>query len=191
MKRLIPFLGSLLLTPLLLSTSVPAEEVAVGTVPPLSARNIDGEKFVLSEALLEGPVVVTFWATWCKPCRKELPELQKLVDKYGDRGFQVVAISGDGPVDEAKVRPYVKSQKFTFEVIGDQDGEIRRRFQVEVFPTTFLVGDEGAILHRAVGYRRGDEKLLDERLAKLLAVPPAGESPEESPDTPSPDSEGR
>lgn len=161
---------------LLFVSAAQAQEASVGSVPPLAAKTIDGDALVLADALEEGPVVVTFWATWCRPCRKELPELQKLVAKYGDRGFQVVAVSGDGPVDAAKVAPYVKSQQFTFAVVRDEDGEIRRNFQVEVFPTTFLVGRDGTILHRQVGYRRGDEKILDARLAELLCepVPDAG-----------------
>ena len=165
-----------LLLALLAVPFVSAQEATTGSVPPLAAKTIDGESLVLADALEKGPVVVTFWATWCRPCRKELPELQKLVAKYGDRGFRVVAVSGDGPVDAAKVAPYVASQKFTFDVVRDEDGEIRRNFQVEVFPTTFLVGKDGTILHRQVGYRRGDEKILDARLAELLGepVPDAG-----------------
>jgi peroxiredoxin len=168
------FAAALLLAPL-----APAQEASVGSVPPLAARTLEGKSIVLAEVLEEGPVVITFWATWCRPCRKELPELQKLVDKYGDRGFRVVAVSGDGPVDAAKVAPYVASQKFTFDVVRDEDGEIRRNFQVEVFPTTFLVGTDGAILHRQVGYRRGDEKLLDGRLAAILPEPEPEAAPVE------------
>jgi thiol-disulfide isomerase/thioredoxin len=162
---------------LLVAPVASAQEASVGKAPPLAAKTLEGDALVLAEALENGPVVVTFWATWCRPCRKELPELQKLVDKYGDRGFRVVAVSGDGPVDAAKVAPYVKSQKFTFDVVRDEDGEIRRNFQVEVFPTTFLLGDDGAILHRQVGYRRGDEKILDGHLAELLGAPEPGVEP--------------
>ena len=138
-----------------------------GSIPNVTARNLDGKKIVLKDSLT-GPTVITFWATWCKPCRKELPELQKLVERYGERGFQVVGINGDGPVDQAKIRPYVKALGYDFIIIPDPDGEIRRRFQVEVFPTSFLVDAEGQILHRQVGYRQGDEKVLEERIQDLL-----------------------
>ena len=159
-----------------------ADGVGVGSVPPLLARDLDGKRFDLEEALEDGPVVITFWATWCKPCRKEMPELQKLLVMFRNEdekdAFRVIAVNGDGPADQAKVRPYVKSQKFDFTVIPDQDGEVRRNFQVEVFPTTFLVDRDGNVLHRTVGYRRGDEKILAERLEALL-----GESSSEKPDT--------
>lgn len=149
---------------------ISAEDVGVGRVPDISTRNLEGKRFELKKALESGPAVITFWTTWCKPCRKELPELQKLVEKYGGDGFQVIGINGDGPVDQAKVRPYVKALGFDFEVVPDTDGEVRRRFQVEVFPTSFLVDTEGRIRHRQVGYRRGDEKILEKELIKLLAI---------------------
>jgi thiol-disulfide isomerase/thioredoxin len=137
-------------------------------VPNISSRDLSGKKFELKPTLKSGPAVVTFWATWCKPCRKELPELQKLVEAYGEQGFQVIGVNGDGPVDQAKIRPYVKALDFDFTIVPDPDGEIRRRFQVEVFPTSFLVDTEGRILHRQVGYRQGDEKIVEAELLKLL-----------------------
>lgn len=150
-------------------------------LPDLSARDLDGNKVHLPRDL-EGPAVITFWATWCKPCRKELPELEKLAEKYGDRGFRVFGINGDGTTDRAKVRPYLKALGFEFTVIPDFDGEIRRRFQVEVFPTTFLVDDEGNLVHRQVGYRQGDEVILEKALLELLPE----KDPELSPETAEP-----
>ncbi len=164
-----------------------AEDIAVGRVPDISTRNLEGKKFDLKQTLQSGPAVITFWTTWCKPCRKELPELQKLVEKYGEQGFQVIGINGDGPVDQAKIRPFVRALGFDFEVIPDPDGEVRRRFQVEVFPTSLLVDTEGRILKRQVGYRRGDEKILEEELKKILAAEEQ-EQEQEDKDAPEPDS---
>lgn len=173
----------LLLGTLGIASGVLAEDVEVGRVPDISARNLEGKKIDLRKTLEQGPAVITFWTTWCKPCRKELPELQKLVEAYGEQGFQVIGVNGDGPVDQAKIRPFVKALGFEFEVIPDPDGEIRRRFQVEVYPTSVLVDTEGRILHRQVGYRRGDEKILEAELQKLLG----GEDGEAAVE---PDSEG-
>lgn len=158
--------------------AVPALAEERGSIPDLVARDLDGNKVNLKESLA-GPAVITFWATWCKPCRKELPELEKLVGKYGDRGFRVFGINGDGTVDRAKVRPYVRALGFDFTVIPDPDGEIRRRFQVEVFPTTYLVDGEGLVVHRQVGYRQGDEAILEKALLGVLS----GSEPEEAPET--------
>ena len=150
----------------------------LGSVPGFSARDLKGKKVDLAGIFSRGPTVITFWATWCKPCRKELPELQKLADTYGEQGFSVIGVNGDGPVDQAKIRPYVKALGFDFTVIPDPDGEIRRRMQVEVFPTSFLVDREGKIVHRQVGYRRGDEAILEARIREMIGVEkePAGES---------------
>ncbi len=156
---------------------------SLGAAPPLAARDLDGKPFDLARRLDRGPVLVTFWATWCKPCRKELPELQKLLERYRDRGFGVVAVGEDGPVDAAKVAPYVRASKFTFTVIPDPDGDIRRRFQVEALPTAFLIGRDGEVVHRQMGYRRGDQDILERELGKILPAaapaeggpPPSGE----------------
>ena len=154
--------------------SVHAEDSkdVTGKAPALQGRDLEGKRFKLSKALEDGPALITFWATWCRPCRKEMPELQKLRKKYEEHGVQVIAISGDSPVDQAKVKPYIKAQKFDFTVLLDTDGEIRRRFQVEVFPTTFLVGADNRILYRGVGYRRGDEKVLESYLRTALELKP-------------------
>lgn len=154
-----------------------AVDLASDTVPPLVARDLDGHRFDLAASLKQGPALVTFWATWCKPCRKELPELQKLVAAYGERGFHVVGVNGDGPVDQAKVRPYVNALGFDFTVVPDPDGEIRRRFQVEVFPTSFLIDGEGRVVYRQVGYRRGDEAILAERVRTLVGEAPPPPAP--------------
>lgn len=148
-----------------------AGDLDIGAVPDFSARDLSGKRFELRSALESGPAVVTFWATWCKPCRKELPELQRLVEKYGEKGFRVIGVNGDGPVDQAKIRPYVRALGYDFTVIPDPDGEIRRRLQVEVFPTTFLIDADGTIVHRQVGYRQGDEKAIEAEIRKLLAEP--------------------
>ena len=148
-----------------------AKDIEFGAVPNFATRDLSGKKFELLSALEGGPAVVTFWATWCKPCRKELPELQKLVEKYREQGFRVIAINGDGPVDQAKIRPYVKALGYDFTVIPDPDGEIRRRLHVEVFPTTFLIDTAGKIRHRQVGYRQGDEKIIEAEIQTLLAEP--------------------
>jgi len=177
----------------LLPAPARAVDVESNTVPSLVARDLAGRRFDLAASLQDGPALVTFWTTWCKPCRKELPELQKLAAAYGERGFHVVGVNGDGPVDRAKVRPYVNALGFTFTVIPDPDGEIRRRFQVEVFPTSFLVDGEGRVVYRQVGYRRGDEKILAERVRALLGEEPGAEpaaEPGEAPGDPPRDGPG-
>jgi len=163
MRRLLPLV-------LFLASPALGEDLDFGRVPSFAARDLDEKRIVLEELTAEGPVVLTFWATWCKPCRKELPELQKLLKRHGERGLRVVAVSVDGPVDQAKVRPFVRSQGFDFIVVPDLDGEIRRRLQVEVVPTTFLLEGEGRILHRQVGYRQGDEKALEAALLESLEI---------------------
>ena len=155
---------------LLVAAGTARAEDPPGSVPSFTGRDLSGKKVSIDKLLDEGPVALTFWATWCKPCRKELPELQVLAEAYAEHGFRVIAVSVDGPVDQAKVRPYARAQGFTFLVVPDPDGDLRRRFQVEVVPTTTLLGPERRVLHRQVGYRQGDEKRLEIALRNHLGL---------------------
>lgn len=84
--------------------------------PNLVVETLAGKKLALEELRSNGPTLVTFWALWCSPCKLELKQLQSLYEKYGSRGFTVLAINQDSPKSFAKVRSYVAAQGFTFPV---------------------------------------------------------------------------
>ena len=133
-----------------------------------SLDDINGELFILEEHLGEGPVLIDFWATWCVPCLKELPHLQKLYDEYGDDGFLLITISEDLPKTQNKVKPYIVSRKFTFPVLLDPNGEVLKFFQGNSLPYQVLIDKNGKIVETRQGYSPGDEKILEEKIRKLL-----------------------
>lgn len=151
----------------------PAESMAAAPAPAirvreLSARTVTGESISLHQMLGRGPVLVNFWALWCKPCLKELPELQKLQEQFGALGFSVLSINGDSPADVAKVAPFVRARKLMFPVLTDLDGNLRRRFQANAFPTSILLDRSGRVVWTSQGYRPGDDVEMAKQIEGLL-----------------------
>jgi peroxiredoxin len=109
---------------------------AAGEAPDFKLVNLDGKDVKLSELLTGGPVILDFWATWCKPCLKAFPGLQEILDKYEDRGLRVVTISVDGPKSRSRVGPLVRSKKYTFEVLLDTQGRIAQKYNAVALPRT-------------------------------------------------------
>jgi peroxiredoxin len=100
---------------------------------------------------LKGKVVlVNFWATWCPPCRKEMPDLQALYDRYKDQGFVVVSISDE---EAAKVQPFIAEQKITYPVLLDPGRKVTDLFQVEGIPKSFVYDREGKLVAQSIDMR--------------------------------------
>jgi len=145
--------------------------------PDFALPNIDGRDVKLAELLAHGPVVIDFWATWCKPCIKGFPALQQIHDKYKELGVTVVAISVDSPKSRSRVSPFIKSQKYTFEVLLDTEGKVAQKYSAVSIPRTVLISTQGDIVYTSVGYRPTNEEQLEEALQALLPKKASGEGP--------------
>ena len=100
---------------------------------------------------LKGKVVlVNFWATWCPPCRKEMPDLQALFDKYKDQGLVVLSISDE---DAAKVTPFIAERKVTYPVLLDPGRKVNQEFVVEGIPKSFVYDREGKLVAQSIDMR--------------------------------------
>ena len=100
---------------------------------------------------LKGKVVlVNFWATWCPPCRKEMPDLQALYDEYKDQGFLVVSISDE---EAAKVQPFIAERKITYPVLLDPGRKVHELFQVEGIPKSFVYNRQGKMVAQSIDMR--------------------------------------
>lgn len=131
-------------------------------------RNLDGVLVDSEDYIGKGPVLLDFWATWCKPCLKNMPKLQKLHEDYADKGLVILAINEDGTRSLAKVEPLVHSLGLTFPVLIDKDRDVMRTFQVSGLPTAILINKGGQAVLTLRGYRPGDEKQLRQQLDALL-----------------------
>ena len=118
------------------------------TAPPLTLKDIQGSEYDLSR--YRGKVVlVNFWATWCEPCRYEMPSMQRLKEKLADKAFELLAVNVDEP--EARVRRFVEETRFDLPVLLDVNKTVTRAWGVRVMPTTYIVGPDGRIRYRAIG----------------------------------------
>jgi peroxiredoxin len=113
----------------------------------------NGTSFRLSEHRGK-TVLVNFWATWCPPCREEMPAMQRLYTQHKDQGLVIVAISLDA--DPAVVPPYVKESKFTFPIALDPKAEVANKYGVRALPSSFVVDREGTMTALALGPRAWD-----------------------------------
>ncbi len=138
------------------------------SISHLKLKTVDGKRFEMKKELGEGPVIVAFWATWCKPCRKELPAMKPIYEKYKEQGLKIVAISQDSPRSLSKVKAYVRSSGLPYIFLLDPNGEQSTRLQVKDIPYLMLANKEGKVVYSHRGYRDGDEKELEEKVAALL-----------------------
>ena len=111
--------------------------------------DVEGEKWHLQD--LHGKVVlVNFWATWCPPCRKEMPDLQALFDKYKSRGLIVLAISDE---ESGKLTPFTTQQNITYPVMLDPGGKVHDLFQVDGIPKSFVYDRDGMLVAQSIDMR--------------------------------------
>jgi peroxiredoxin len=151
--------------------------------PEFTLPNLDGEDVKLSELLEDGPVIVDFWATWCKPCIKAFPDLQEIFDNYRSCGLKVLAISIDGPKSMSRVGSLIKSKGNTFEVLLDPGQKVARKFHVTSVPRTVLVDTDGNVAYAVTGYRPKNHEELEAAVAKLLPGDCPDEKVEETTET--------
>jgi len=147
--------------------------VTVGSrAPDFTASTLDATPRVKTLADYEGEVVVlNIWATWCGPCRVEMPSIEALHKSLGPKGLKVVAVSVDDPGSEEAIREFAKEYALTFEILHDPSGKIRALYQTTGVPETFVIGRDGVIRRKVIA--AADWNSVDNRrqLAGLLGVP--------------------
>ncbi len=148
-------------------------EVGLGEGPRIGYRapnfrlmNLEGEE--ISLAKLKGKVVfINFWATWCVPCKIEMPSMQALYDQYKEDGFEVLAISNDFKGAEV-VEPFVTEMGLTYPILLDSDLKVNTKYLIRSVPTSIIVGRDGVITHILVGARNWDAPEAQDLIKKLL-----------------------
>ena len=136
--------------------------------PNFRLKDLAGEE--VSLASYRGQVVfINFWATWCVPCKVEMPYMEALYRDYKDKGFEILAISSDIQ-GESVVRPFVEKMRLTYPVLLDSDFHVDSKYLIRSVPTTVLVGRDGIITHILIGARNWNTPESRDLLEKLLKV---------------------
>lgn len=149
----------------------PAAARAEGQVAPdFTLRDIENKEVKLSE--FKGKVVVmSFWATWCQPCKAEMPHLQKMLDELGSKGLVVLSVSIDDARASSQVKPYIKQNQFTFPVLLDKETTVVSQYNPDkTVPFAVVIGRDGKVIQVHRGYNPGDEKKLREEVLAALAA---------------------
>jgi cytochrome c biogenesis protein CcmG/thiol:disulfide interchange protein DsbE len=155
---------------ILLSTTVLARGPEEGkAAPPLHAKLLDGNQFALADEAGK-VVIVNLWATWCAPCRAEMPALQTYYQQHKAEGLELVAISMDEPKDEAKVREVMRA--FSFPAALARDAQFKGYGRVWRLPLTFVIDRHGVLRKESwYGVPGLDVPLLEATVTPLLRAP--------------------
>jgi len=142
--------------------------------PDFKLKDLKGDWFTLSDHLGEDVIYVTFWATWCVPCRREMPHLQEMADDFSDQGFLVIGVNTDPPATKSKIKPYLKRIKITYPTVLDPNNNVLDKYNpTRELPYAVLIDRTGNVHEIFPGYRAGDEIRLRKAVELLLESNPA------------------
>ena len=110
-------------------------------------------------------VVINFWATWCPPCRREMPSMNRMWQKIKDKGVQILAVNVGEDADT--IFEFLGSYPVSFPLLMDSDGSVVKKYPVTGLPTTYIINPAGEVVYRAVGSREWDDPALYEQLLQL------------------------
>jgi peroxiredoxin len=137
--------------------------------PNFKAENLEGDIIELEKELGDGPILLSFWATWCKPCIEELSEYKKIFNEFKDKGFKMFAISTDDERTVAKVKPFVKSKNYNFPVLLDTNSDVARLYYAQAMPFSVILDEKGYIVYSHLGYMRGDELKVRDKISEMVS----------------------
>lgn len=136
----------------------------------VTLKSLDGQSVQSSVIQNDGkPIIISFWATWCKPCNKELNAIREVYEEWQEEtGVKLVAISIDDARSASRVKPHVDGNDWPYEVYLDQNQDFKRAMNVVNVPHTFILNGEGEIVWQHTSYVDGSEEEVIEEVRKLL-----------------------
>lgn len=136
----------------------------------ITVKDLEGQSVQSSVIQNNGkPVIISFWATWCKPCNRELDAIKEVYEEWQEEtGVKLVAVSIDDARSASRVKPWVDGKDWPYEVYLDQNKDFARAMNVVNVPHTFIINGEGEIVWQHTSYQDGGEEELIEKVRELL-----------------------
>lgn len=137
--------------------------------PAANLKSLDGKAVNLNASFAKNKLtVISFWATWCSPCKKELDAIKPLYPEWKKMGIEVVAVTIDDAQALNKVKPLVSQKAWDYTILSDANKDMLRNLNFQSIPQTFVVDASGTILYTHNGYTPGDEYELENKLKSFL-----------------------
>jgi thiol-disulfide isomerase/thioredoxin len=136
-----------------------------GKAPDFTLKSSSGKNLKLSEHRGE-VVLLNFWASWCGPCRKEMPYLEQIQEKYADYGFTVLGVNVEE--DSSKANKMLKDIPVSFPILYDTTNSVSKAYKVSAMPTTVIIDRDGNMRYLHKGYKSGDEATYKQWVKKLI-----------------------
>lgn len=138
--------------------------------PDFTLMSSSGQEIHLAD-LRGKPVIINLWASWCPPCKAEMPALERVYQAYEDQGLQVIAVNATYQDTRAAADSFARSEGLTFPIVYDTDGSVSKEYQLQALPSTFFVGADGKIQTVVLGGPMS-EALLRSKVEQLLGSAP-------------------
>ncbi len=146
-----------------------APTLAQQSMPNVNIKTLEGKSVNIQSLVGKGhPVLVTFWATWCTPCKKEMDAINEVYEDWKeDYGVEVIAITIDNIRALSKVKPMVAQKGWEFQVLSDSKQTLQTALNFQTIPQSFLIDGKGHIVYSHNGYAPGDEYNMEDEIKKL------------------------
>lgn len=147
------------------------EEKKGQSLPSIDLRTAGGEPFNTSNIENDGkPIILSFWALWCKPCVKELNTISdEYIDWQEETGVKLIAVSIDDARSSSKVKPFADGNDWDYEILLDENGDFKRAMNVNMIPHTFILDGNGNVVWQHTSFSEGGELQIIENVRKVAA----------------------
>ncbi len=154
----------------ILALLVSMSTIAFAQLPSVTLKDLNG-KTVSTDTLSNGgkPFIIDFFATWCKPCNRELSAIAEVYEDWQEEtGVKVIAVSIDQAQNIHKVKPLVDNHEWPYEVLLDPNSDLKRALGIQMIPYTLIIDGKGNIVYKHNGYADGEENELIEKVRQLI-----------------------
>jgi cytochrome c biogenesis protein CcmG, thiol:disulfide interchange protein DsbE len=148
---------------------------ATKKLPSFTLTSLEGKRVKSADLIGDGPLLINFWATWCKPCLAEMPKLLAFSKEWEDKGFRVISVSIDDPRTSKQVKPFVHRQGIKFPVYLDPNQEVLRKLGGRAVPFNVFVSSGGEILSATQGYKDKHAEMWGRLITADVAATPGAD----------------